>query len=341
MKKFLAHIEYLLTEQSHVIVPELGVFICENKSAEILEDGSIKAPSREIRFNSQLTHDDETLALSVAEIESISPEEAHSYVAKMVQELIWTLSIETEVPVGQCGKLIVENNQIQFIESSRGMSLFNNFGMKMLNIKPVTIKEEVADVPVISESKEKIHISINKRTLRHVASVAAAILIFFLFSAPVTQHNTHLNYASIVSSEIFMQKQKALLAELPGEIAEPFDALNTSAEILPEPVAETQPIQEVVKTPEPAPAPAAVTPAAKDRYYIIVNSFPNKRETDYYLKKLHKDGYSSAALLENGSRTRIYLKSFPAGHKDQAQEELNELRKNKQFADAWIYSLKN
>lgn len=337
MRKFLAHIEYLLTEQSHVIVPGLGVFICENKPAEILADGTIKAPVREIRFNTQVTHNDETLASSIADIESISQEESHSYIQKMVDELIWTLSIEPEISLGRIGKLVVENNQIVFIESNRGVNLFNNFGLKTLSIKPIEIKEEKAETPVISESKEKIHIAINKRTLRYVASVAAAILLFFLFSAPVTQQNTHINYAGIVSSEIFMQKQLALLADSTTDSTNTFPGLETSIGAIPKSISQVE--QELAASKE-SKAELAQT-KTKDKYYIIVNSFPDKRETDHYLKRLHNEGYSSAALLENGSRSRIYIKSFPADKRNHAQDELNSLRKNKKFADAWIYSLKS
>lgn len=339
MRKFLSHIEYLLTEQSHVIVPGFGVFICENKSAEILEDGSIKAPSREIRFNTQIAHNDETLASSIADIESISTDEAHSYVTQMVKELIWTLSIETEVSLGQTGKLIVENDEIIFIESVRGINLFNNFGLKSLSIKPIEIKEEKTETPVISESKEKIHISINKRTLRHVASVAAAIILFFLFSAPVTQQNTHINYAGIVSSEIFKQKQMSLLTDSVSDSAENYSVIEASVGAIPKSISQVE--QELTASKENKNKSLATQTETKDKYYIIVNSFPDKRETEHYLNRLHKDGYHSAALLENGNRSRIYIKSFPADQRDNAQDELNTLRKNKKFADAWIYSLKS
>lgn len=337
MKKFLSHIEYLLTEQSHIIVPGFGVFICENKSAEILEDGTIKAPSREIRFNTQIAHNDETLASSIADIESISIEEAHSYVNKMVSELIWTLSIETEVTLGQTGKLMIENNEIVFVESVRGINLFNNFGLKALSIKPIEIKEE--ETPVISESKEKIHISINKRTLRHVASVAAAIILFFLFSAPVTQQNTHINYAGIVSSEIFKQKQISMLADSLSDSSESLSEIETSVGAIPKSISQVEKELSIAKESNLPKVENKIK--AKDKYYIIVNSFPDKRETDHYLNRLHKDGYNSAALLENGNRSRIYIKSFPADQKDNAQNELNTLRKNKKFADAWIYSTKS
>lgn len=341
MRKFLSHIEYLLTEQSHVIVPGFGVFICENKSAEIQEDGTIKSPVREIRFNTQITHNDETLASSIAELEAISIKEANNYVDQMVNELIWTLSIETEVLLGHTGKLIIENNEITFIESVRGIHLFNNFGLRSLSIKPIEIKTEKEENSVISESKEKIHISINKRTLRHIASVAAAIILFFLFSAPITQQNQHINYAGIISSEIFKQKQKSLLADSTSRIVEELSAIDTSVGATPKSISQIEQELATPKTNDNSTHESKSILKAIDKYYIIVNSFPDKRETEYYLNRLHKDGYDSAALLENGNRSRIYIKSFPADKKESAQQELNILRKNKRFADAWIYSLKS
>lgn len=336
MKKFLAHIEFLLKEQSHVIVPGLGVFICEYKSANILEDGTITAPFKEIRFNTQVTHNDDTLALSIADIEDITLADAQNYIQTMVNDLLWTLSIEPEIKLGHIGKLCLDNNQIIFIESNKGIHTFNNFGLKALSVKPIEIKEEekTSPVPVISESKERIHISINKKTLRYTASIAAAILLFFLFSAPVTQHDRNINYAGIISSEIFSHKQISAVIDSAESDINSLE-MTTSVGAIPKSITDVE--KELAHTQKNA--AAEIESSKPDKYYIIVNSFPDKSETERYLKRLHNDGFASAALLEKGNRSRIYIKSFAANKRSEAQNELNQIRKNAKFADAWIYSL--
>ncbi|MGL5785559.1 MAG: SPOR domain-containing protein [Bacteroidales bacterium] len=335
MKKFLAHIEFLLKGQSHVIIPGLGVFICEYKSANIEEDGTITAPSNEIRFNTQVTHDDNALALSIANLEDISLEEAKNYIRLMVKDLIWTLSIEPEIQLGHIGRLYIENSEIVFTANNKGVHNLNHFGLKALNLKQIEIieDEKAAPAPVISESKERIHISINKKTLRYTASVAAAILLFFLFSAPVSQHNRNINYAGIISSEIFSHKQ--IENTLDTLNFQPESAISASVGAIPKSISEVDKSLTDTQNKEILRKPVSET----DKYYIIVNSFPNKNETERYLKDLHNQGFTSAALLEKGNRSRIYIKSFSADKRNEAQTELNKLRKTSKFADAWIYNL--
>lgn len=332
MKKLLLHIEYLLQERSHVIVPDFGVFICEHKSAEIRDNGQIIPPYSEICFNNQIQHSDNSLAESIAYTDNVSVEEATDYIAQSVKELKWTLALEGSLAIGSIGSLIFENSCYSFVENRTALNMFNQFGLPVCSLKTLPAQPIETKEPVISETKEKIHISVNKRTLRYVASTAAAILIFLLFSSPVSKQSTNINYAGIISSEIFQQKQLVKLAD--SIAASTRDSVSAT---------ETPQLLSEKKNATPAPVIQKTEVIAEvkspDKYYIIVNSFPEKREGENHLSKLLSMGHTSAGILHNGGRSRIYLKSFPKNQRQEAQNELNQIRKDSKFKDAWVYAL--
>lgn len=330
MKKLLLHIEYLLQERSHVIVPDFGVFICEHKSAQILDNGQITPPYSEIGFNNQVQHNDNMLAESIALTDNISVEDASVYIAETVKEIKWTISLEGYLAIGTIGSIVFENNNYSFVENRTALNMFNQFGLPVCSLKTLPLQTVEKPQPVISETKERIHISVNKRTLRYVASTAAAILIFLLFSSPVSKQNANINYAGIISSEIFQQKQLIKLADSIASSGK--DSLS---------VTDNSPVSATNNTSvsEPVKPETVAVNSEPDKYYIIVNSFPEKREGENHLNKLLSMGHSSAGILNNGGRSRIYLKSFPKNQRQEAQNELNQIRKENQFKDAWVYAL--
>ena len=71
--------------------------------------------------------------------------------------------------------------------------------------------------------------------------------------------------------------------------------------------------------------------------YIIVASLPTLADAQKQLKVYQSKGYSSARVLENNNRHRIALYYFKKS--EDARKKLQELRKQKAFEGAWLFSL--
>ena len=84
MENLSQHIEKLLAQHDYVVVPELGGFVVQKQSAEILED-KILAPCATIGFNPLMLHGDGLLAIEISRSRKLSYRQAMEFVQKEVR----------------------------------------------------------------------------------------------------------------------------------------------------------------------------------------------------------------------------------------------------------------
>ncbi len=96
-------------------------------------------------------------------------------------------------------------------------------------------------------------------------------------------------------------------------------------------ITKPQPVEKVA-TPTTQAAPK------KGRYNIIVSSLPTAQDAEKVAASYQQKGYADARVVEGGGRFRISLCNF--ADKAEAYRQLNELKKDEAFKNAWVLSVK-
>ena len=75
-------------------------------------------------------------------------------------------------------------------------------------------------------------------------------------------------------------------------------------------------------------------PVAKEYYTIVLASKVSLNNAQQYTEKLKKNGYNEAEVYSGRGNTKVIYGNY--SNKTDAQNALNKLNKNKEFADGWV-----
>lgn len=144
------HIEYLLLRHDCVVVPGVGAFINVRHSARFdATSRSWLPPTREVRFNGVLTHDDGLLTTSYARKHGVTFPEGRELLRRDVTGLTETLRTDGEATIGQLGILHASEGKIRFSPRLAPSDLAGNLGYATA---PVPHKAATPDHPVATET---------------------------------------------------------------------------------------------------------------------------------------------------------------------------------------------
>lgn len=152
----------LLLRNDCVVIPALGGFVANYVSAKVdVNNGIILPPSKALSFNKNLVNNDGLIANYLAKNQSISYDEANSFIAKEVQQIKANLAQGKRVHFQNVGFLYLNNAGKVAFEQERFFNLLlSSYGLK--NVQFVAEEEEIETVPV----------TVEKETVKTVAFVA-------------------------------------------------------------------------------------------------------------------------------------------------------------------------
>ena len=213
MIELAKHIEVLLLENDCVIVPGLGGFIAHYRSCVYNEDtGEFCPPARTIGFNPQLVMNDGLLVQSYMQAYNTDFPDATRKIEKLVQKLKEDIYRYGHIYLNNVGTLYYNMNGVyEFEPEANGFftpSLYGLQGFTFPKLSPENVPQEKPLVEYAmprtvktSTRRSSFHY---RRWSKNIVAIAAAILLFFLFSIPV--ENTYLDdaeYASLGSTGLF------------------------------------------------------------------------------------------------------------------------------------------
>lgn len=360
MKEFVSHIDYLIQKHDCVIIPDFGGFVLSHERARFLTDGSILPPKVTIGFNPELKYNDGLLAESYMNMHSTSYDVACHKINEAVKKLNTLISRKQPVQIGCLGVVVLGENNRLFFTPNENLSVFHpeTFGLSRVNLK------RLCDLEKSTEKNKKI--SLVRRIFAGTGAAAAAILLFFIASTPVSEDiNTQKSsfFTDLVSttnnkSEIkatnaapdnTLELQNKVVATKSEEfvplVKKPIDA-QAEERKQEEPKSNNKPVvvsntdaEKIVKQPEPD---KNIAPKVnqKGNYFVIIGSAGDNGEAQKLMTKLKSKGLSGLNILEADNRFRIYVASF--SDKRDANEYLQSFKKeNPQMHDAWVYMKKN
>jgi hypothetical protein len=236
MGRIIEHTERLLLLHDCVIIPDFGGFVLQSVSAVYLREEHLFAPSRkEIVFNPTLTHNDGLLVESYMQRYDTDFDKAMKSVRKDVAEMKEQLNDDAELQFGTVGMFFKENERLIFVPAKDSDKLFSvvSYGLPVFHFLPIaarnlfvagiakTSENENETTPTVtSENASEIapkvaskrgknvlfRIPVTRTFLHVIAVTAAAILIFVLFTIPVSDVNVSSYSASFVPQEIMPRK---------------------------------------------------------------------------------------------------------------------------------------
>lgn len=344
MNELIRHIETLLLENDYVVIPEFGGFIVHYMPASWSDDeGIFLPPTRSIAFNTQLRMNDGVLVQAYMAAYNTHFSDATKIIEKGVNKLIQTLHKESEIELGNIGKLSVSVHGLyNFSPYENTMTSPHFYGLdafefkELKSLQQLSIQEEKSiDNPV---RKKNYEIRINRSFVRNAVASVAAILLFFYMSTPI--ENTYvedINYAQLLPNDLFGQikKQSLLTTSIGMSTSTRFDSA-IQEEVIQNPI-----VVKEVKVPKNAVESAA---SAKDtsvsaqrsskQYHIIVASVASKNDAQTMVSNLQEKGFSDACVLVENNKIRVSLVSY--SNREEANKQLIEIRKNNAYTNAWL-----
>ncbi len=344
------YIEYILMTRHYCCVPGLGVWMSKEMPAcRERTDGQIRIapPHREITFSSQMLHDDGVLVTLIMESASLSYDEASAWTGREVKNLLARLEHGT-VKVGHLGSLYKNDGQITFEAASRYAGDPSSYGLDTITLTPWASigigKEEVG-----KKDTENYHITLPKQWIRNVAVVALVVCAMFANMMPSSNVSRN-ELANIVNTD-FLKSPFHLNTLTPQtwdeewEDAAVLDSIETQNALTPlasltADTARTKPgvWKEATREGLPDSRELIQTSPNGKLYYIIVASCSSEANARAALRQLSDGGRNEIGILSKDGKYRLYINLFSL--KTDAEQYLNDLRRNERFRDAWLLPVK-
>ena len=301
----VSHIEFLLHQHNCVVVPDLGGFIVNVVPSRRQGVSDFCAPTCELVFNRDLTHNDGLLAQLYMKTDMLSFEAASRKIDQEVQALKQQLREKRSLDLGKLGNFTIYDNE-RFVYTPAKYARPAFFGLETALLQPI-IQMPTPMLPPKRETK-----NLRKFSLRAAAAAIAGLLLFAIPS----------NDANIRQS------------------AQMFPTIEKTTAVSHQAVSEEVP-ETFINIPQ-AIENAPVNPPTMETgienlptYYIIVGVFQYAAGANTTKNQLIERGISQATTVEHNGRFFVAT----ASHNDRAEAQagLRRLRQeHPMYFDAWV-----
>ncbi|MBL4594242.1 MAG: SPOR domain-containing protein [Flavobacteriales bacterium] len=322
--KLEQYISELLYKYDCVIVPGLGGFVANYKSATIQPiQNTFSPPSKSISFNKNLNNNDGLLANLIAQKENINFNVANKKIEDYVLTISHDLKLKKRVLLKDVGTLFLDTeNRTQFEPADTVNYLLSSFGLSVFQKQP--IKRATIEEKITKEFKNRttpLTVVKNGKSSSTKWKFAAAIAIPLAFLAgwmptqyDLTGDLTYANlnpfkptekaiYTPTKSEFVFndvkestVKEQMALADENTYFLEISFDKNETPIIVQ----LKEKPIAEAVST--------YVSSSIRDlKYHIIGGCFSSKNNARKMVRKLKKAGFEASIV---GQRKGLWTVSY-------------------------------
>jgi cell division septation protein DedD len=290
--KVEAYISELLYRHDCVIVPGLGGFITNYRSAQIHPvSHTLRPPSKSISFNVQLQSNDGLLANYISACESISFATAQTKIEHFVNTIQNDLEHKKEAKLAKVGVLSRDlNGKISFEPDHSINYLQDAFGLETIQSPAILRKSKVVSLPK-QVAKGAKNIQAQKSSFNW--KVAAVILPLIGLSTYVSFQQEAVSdaYANYAYLNPFKEKPAALYTPRSiEETAEKSIVIEKTAETL-------TPSTKIVETPKAE--AIAETKIATKHFHLVAGCFSSKLNADNLVQKLQSEGFKSSVIGQN------------------------------------------
>ena len=364
------HIEILLLSHDCVIIPEFGGFIAHHVDAHYDEEDRLWLPPyRTLGFNPQLTLNDSLLVQSYVEAYDMSYPDALRQIETEVEELKGVLHTEGEYAMEGLGilRINIEGN-IEFEPCEAGILSPEVYGLADFSFKRLKDATPLAEtVPTAAVEPENNNEQVNESQspalldftdddadddhravvirmswVRNAVAIAAAVACFFLLATPVANSDLGNKTMSQLQGNIIyklMPKDSNMTPAKPvvnkaqnsteGQLSNPTEGQLSN----PTEGQLSNPTEGRLSNPTEAGGSEA-----KNEYCIVLASQVKRSNAEEYVGQLKKRGISDARIYVKNDILRVVCGHFQ--NPSEAYSQLNKIASDIEFADAWVYEIK-
>lgn len=363
------HIEILLLDNDCVIVPGLGGFTAHHVEARFDEsDDVFLPPLRTLGFNQQLKINDSLLVQSYIEAYDISYPEALRRIEGEVEELRQRLTNDGYYEMTDIGVLEMnEDGNIIFTPCEAGILTPGLYGLSSFEMQPLMAEESTASASstqvqkpnveptpitttVFDQVRQKEETSANdagqgtdndedaEKTicikvswLRNAGIAAAAAVLLFFVIFPISHSGLkNVNIGDFNGTSFFsklMPKDSQMNNINISEIKA--SAKDSSRQSVKDSVKDI--VKDSIKVIEPK--------VKSDTFCIVLASCIPQKNAERYVEQLHKKGFDKAYAMVNNKMVRVIYGNYTS--ETDAYNDLQKIRSNDEFEQAWILKKKN
>ena len=363
------HIEILLLDNDCVIVPGLGGFTAHHVEARFDEsDDVFLPPLRTLGFNQQLKINDSLLVQSYIEAYDISYPEALRRIEGEVEELRQRLANDGYYEMTDIGVLEMnEDGNIIFTPCEAGILTPGLYGLSSFEMQPLMAEESTASASstqvqkpnveptpitttVVDQVRQKEETSANdagqdtdndedaEKTicikvswLRNAGIAAAAAVLLFFVIFPISHSGLkNVNIGDFNGTSFFsklMPKDSQMNNISISEIKA--SAKDSSRQSVKDSVKDI--VKDSIKVIEPK--------VKSDTFCIVLASCIPQKNAERYVEQLHKKGFDKAYAMVNNKMVRVIYGNYTS--ETDAYNDLQKIRSNDEFEQAWILKKKN
>lgn len=320
------HIEYQLLYHDTVVVPQLGTFKATYVPSKWIEEEEILLPPyRALTFTQEVDETDTRFIETISASFQISTEEAYIVTLEFTENIQQELTEYGSYELGSIGEFIQEEatGKIQFIPCQAGVASPWLYGLDAIHVHFIQkegIPTDKLEYKADNTDTKEITISINKRILKYITTVAASIILFFAFSTPVSDNT--------------MTKNQELLSEffIPSNISPTIQKKSVQAEEYNKISAEEKEVNNNNKQTEKIQAESEHT------FSVVLCCGVPIQNAESYCHNLNERGIK-AVVDSSGSFLRVLIPGFTS--KEDALAEVRSLHSiSKEFSNAWIMEKK-
>ena len=355
------HIEILLLTHDCVIIPGFGGFIAHHVDAHYDEDDRLWLPPyRTLGFNPQLTLNDSLLVQSYVEAYDMSYPDALRQIESEVEELKGVLHTEGAYEMNGVGTLSINiDGNIEFEPCEAGILSPDVYGLSDFSFKRLKDAQPLAETTSLAavesettteqeddtqqgpalldftdedDDDEHRAVVIKMSWVRNAVAIAAAVACFFLLATPVANSNLGSKTMSQLQGNILyklMPKDSNMTPAQPVEDKEVLEVKEAE-------VKETE-VKEVREDKEDQ--VVREDTEKKDTYCIVLASQVKRSNAEEFVSQLKKRGITDARIFVENNTLRVICGGYD--NQSDAYQHLNKIATDIEFADAWVYKIKN
>ena len=321
--KIETYISDLLYRHECVIVPGLGGFITNYRSAQIHPvSHTLRPPSKSIGFNGQLQTNDGLLANYIADCESISFATAQTKIEHFVKFIKNDLEHKKEAKLAKIGVLSrALNGKISFEPDNTINYLLDSFGLETVQSPAIIRKSKIVSLPKQLNKSAK---SIKSQKVSINWKVAAVVLPLIGLSTYISfqQDAVSKAYANYAYLNPFKVKPAPVYTPRHTELEEKTVVIDTFE--MPSTKTTAAP---VAKTPSKTAAKVEVleTKIRQIQFHLVAGCFSSETNAQNLVGKLQSDGFESSVIGQNSNGLfRVAFQSF--GNKEEALSQMQKLK---------------
>ncbi len=326
------HIIQILKEQDQVIIPGLGSFVAEYKSAKIHPvDHTFSPPVKQIVFDN-FTPDDDFLIRKISESENISIDKAILEVRNFTDNIITEIHTYKAATIKGLGSFILKNDNTILFESAVADISDESFGLEEFK-SPAVVRNDFKERAALEIKKAKeIDESIKQRNWKYmiigISTVIVILLVVLIFFTDIFRN-------LIYDKEIKMERPNQHTFVEKQQVIEPVTDTITEENVIDTVIKETEvpKTDVVIEKPKTEPVKEKIKETVK--YYLVAGSFKIQENAEKRVAELKSKGYNAAGFLQPNSKG-LYVVYYDSYKNKATAETAHQKVMKEENPESWV-----